>query len=246
MNILIVNDDGIESPWLALLAKAASHFGRVFVSAPLHEQSAKSHSITVKGPIEIKTFEPFLGAVKTIAVNGTPADSVRAGLKVFEEEMDLVISGINFGANLALDVLYSGTLAAAVEAAVNHIPALAFSAPNILDLPYLYDETVKLLDEIIENKVYLNTDVLNINFPHPQFKKALGVRMTKQGKRIQHLEYMKTDHPEMYKFAYSQINFKEDEDSDMAAYNEGYISITPIRIDRTDYQKLNSIWKQNK
>lgn len=246
MNILVVNDDGIQSPWLAILAKAASHYGRVFVSAPLYEQSAKSHSITVRGPMEIRTLEPLLGSVKTIAVAGTPADSVRAGLKVFEEEMDLVLSGINFGANLAMDVLYSGTVAAALEAAVNHVPAIAFSAPNVLDLPYLYDETVKLLDELIEHQVYLNTDILNVNFPHPQHKKVLGVRMTKQGKRIQHLEYMKSDKPDLYKFAYSEINFKEDDDSDMTAYREGYVSITPLKIDRTDYSKLNAIWQQNK
>jgi 5'-nucleotidase len=243
MNILVVNDDGINAPWLQLLTKAASYFGRVFVAAPALGQSAKSHAITVRGNIEVIEHEPFLGAVRTVSINGTPADCVRAALKIFDVEMDLVLSGINYGPNLATDILYSGTVAAALEAAISKVPAIALSAAAMSDIPYLYDETVKILDEIIEHQLYLKAQVLNINFPHSSFKKPLGVKLAVQGKRIQHHNYIKTDKPEVYRLGYSEINFQEEENSDIRLHREGYITITPLKVDRTDYESLKSIWQ---
>lgn len=241
MNILVVNDDGIEAEGIKILVKAASHFGNVYVAAPKSQQSARSAAITIKGPMEIEEIEPLFASVRSIAVDGTPADCIKAGLKVFDQEFDLVLSGINHGVNLAVDVQYSGTVAAAFEASIYGIHAIAFSAPDI-KVPYLYDETVKLLDELIENEVYKETAVLNVNYPHASHKKVQGIRITKLGQRFQYSELIKTDKPNLFHLHSSDIQFKEDEDSDMIAYHEGYVSITPLQFDRTDYKKIKSIF----
>lgn len=193
--------------------------------------------------MEVKELEPFLGATRTVSISGTPADCVRAALKIFDVEMDLVVSGINYGPNLATDILYSGTIAAAFEAAISKVPAIALSAAALPEIPYLYDETVKILDEIIERQLYLKAQVLNINFPHGSFKKPLGVRLATQGKRIQHHTYIKTDKPHIYRLGYSEINFQEEDNSDIKLHREGYITITPLKVDRTDYESLKSIWE---
>jgi 5'-nucleotidase len=242
MNILVVNDDGIDADGLHLLTKAASYHGNVYVSAPKVQQSAKSASITYMGQIEVEEISPILGSVRTIVVDGTPADCVRLGIKVFETEFDLVLSGINHGVNLAIDVQYSGTVAAAFEAAIMGFSAIAFSAADI-DLPYIFDETVKLLDEIISNQLYKDTDILNVNYPHQSFKKVLGTRITKMGLRIQHSEYVKSDKPNIYRILGSNIFVKEDELSDMTAFDQGYVSITPLKLDRTDYTKIDKLFK---
>src|SRR5690554_1180166 len=241
MNILVVNDDGIDAEGLRILTKAASYHGSVYVSAPKVQQSAKSASITYTGYIDVEEIEPVLGSVRTIVVDGTPADCVRLGVKVFEQEFDLVVSGINDGVNLAIDVQYSGTVAAAFEASIMGLNAIAFSAPDI-KLPYIFDETIKILDEIIENKLYLETDILNINYPHASFKKVLGTRITKMGLRIQHSEFIKTDKPNTYRILGSNIFVKEGQDADMTAFNEGYVSITPLKMDRTDYKKIEKLF----
>ena len=242
MHILVVNDDGIKAEGLKILTKAAAHFGTVYVAAPMHQQSAKSATITIKGPIHVEEVEPLLGSVRAIQVDGYPADCVRAGLKIFDVEFDLVVSGVNHGVNIARDVQYSGTVGAAFEAAILGLPAMAFSAADI-KLPYVYDETVKLLDELIENKLYLETDVLNINYPHYNHQKVLGTKITKVGKRLQHLEFMKSDKPNLYHLSHSIMKIVEDEDSDVFAYENGYVSITPLTIDRTDYKKIANILK---
>lgn len=243
MNILVVNDDGIDAQGLRILTKAASYHGSVYVAAPKIQQSAKSASITFYGNIEVEEIDPLMGSVRTIVIDGTPADCVRLGVKVFEQEFDLVLSGINHGVNLAVDVQYSGTVAAAFEASIMGLNAIAFSAADI-NAPYIFDETVKLLDEMIENKLYLETDILNVNYPHASFKKVMGTRITKMGLRIQHSEYIKTDKPNTFRILGSNIFVKEDETSDMTAYDNGFVSITPLKLDRTDYNKIDKLFKK--
>jgi 5'-nucleotidase len=118
MNILVVNDDGYQAEGLGILVRALAPFGNVYVSAPKDHQSAKSHAITIKSRIETFITEPIFGSVATLVVDGMPADATRLGLKVFNVDFDLVVSGINYGMNIAKDVLYSGTVAAALEAKV--------------------------------------------------------------------------------------------------------------------------------
>ncbi len=240
MNILVVNDDGYEAEGLKILVRALQPFGNIYVSAPKNHQSGKSHAITFSRRIETFFTTPIIGSKATLVVDGTPADSTRLGLKLFNVDFDLVVSGINYGVNIAKDVFYSGTVAAALEAKILGVDAIAISAPTI-ELPYLYDETVQLIDEIIDTKLYIGSGILNINFPKATYAKPLGVRITRQGLRLQHAEFVKSEKPDIYHIKGSIINYSEHEESDVQAFEEGYISITPLQFDRTNYERLNQI-----
>lgn len=243
MNILIVNDDGIESEGLKVLARALTPHGKIYVSAPTTQQSGKAQAISIVPSMVIEDADLIPGSMRTIKVHGTPADAVRAGLSLFNVEFDLVVSGINDGVNIAKDVLYSGTVGAAKEAKIYGVNAIAISADN-LDLNYLYDETIKTLDEIIENKLYEFDGILNINFPRFTFEKVRGLMFTKQGMRYYHSEFLKKPNEKNeYYLKGSLTNFKEDEDSDVWAYNNGYISVTPLKLDRTDYEFFEKLKK---
>lgn len=240
MNILVVNDDGYQAEGLKILVSALAPFGNVYVSAPKDHQSAKSHAITIRSRIETFMTDPIFGSNGTLVVDGTPADATRLGLKVYNIDFDLVVSGINYGQNIAKDILYSGTVAAALEAKVLGVDAIAISAPHPR-LPYLYDETIKLMDEIIESKLYEGDSILNINFPRETFARPKGVKITEMGKRMQHAEFIKSERPDIFHIKSSIISYQEPVDSDVVAFDEGYISITPIMINRTDYARIKKI-----
>jgi len=240
MNILVVNDDGYQAEGLRILVSALQPFGNIYVSAPKTHQSGKSHAITFNNRMETYFSEPIPGSKETLVVDGTPADATRVGLKLFNVDFDLVVSGINYGANIAKDIFYSGTVAAALEAKILGVDAIAISAANT-NLPYLYDETIKLMDEIIETKIYMGSGILNINFPKASYPRPLGVRITRQGLRLQYAEYVKSEKPDVYHIKGSIINYQEHEDSDVSAFEEGYISITPLQFDRTNYDRIEKI-----
>jgi 5'-nucleotidase len=240
MNILVVNDDGYQAPGLGILVRALAPFGDVYVSAPKDHQSAKSHAISIRSRIETFMTEPLFGSSATLVVDGTPADAVRLGLKVFNVDFDLVVSGINYGANIAKDILYSGTVSAAMEAKILGVNAIAISAPHT-NLPYLYDETIKLMDEIIESDLQNGPGILNINFPKDTYARPKGVKMTTMGKRLQHAEFIKSEKPDIYHIKGSIIHYQEADDSDVVAFDEGFVSITPLAIDRTDRNWMKKI-----
>jgi 5'-nucleotidase len=241
MNILVVNDDGYQAEGLQILVRALQPFGNIYVSAPRDHQSAKSHAITIRSRIETFYTESIYGSNQTLVVDGTPADAVRLGLKVFNVDFDLVVSGINYGQNIAKDILYSGTVAAAFEAKILGIDAIAISAHST-KLPYLYDETIKLMDEIIEARLYEVDSILNINFPKETYARPKGVKITVQGLRLQHAEFIKSEKPDIFHIQSSIINYQEDPESDVVAFDEGYISITPLTLNRSDYQRIKEIF----
>lgn len=240
MNILVVNDDGYQASGLSILVRALAPFGDVYVAAPKDHQSAKSHAISIHSRIETFMTDPIFGSSATLVVDGTPADAVRLGLKVFNVDFDLVVSGINYGSNIAKDILYSGTVAAAIEAKILGVDAIAISAPHT-KLPYLYDETIKLMDEIIDAHLHVGEGILNINFPKDIYARPKGVKITSMGKRLQHAEFIKSEKPDIFHIKGSIINYQEHETSDVSAYEDGYISITPIRIDRTHHEWMRKI-----
>lgn len=240
MNILVVNDDGYEAEGLAILVRALNPFGNVYVSAPKDHQSAKSQAITIRSRIETFMTTPLMGSMATLVVDGTPADATRLGLKVFNVDFDLVVSGINYGQNIAKDILYSGTVAAAMEARILGVPAVAISAHNT-HLPYLYDETIKLFDEILEAKLFEFSGILNINFPRDTFQRPKGVKITKMGERYQHAEFVKSERPDIFHIKSSIISYQEHEMSDVTAFDEGFISITPLTLDCTDHKRIKEI-----
>lgn len=238
MNILIVNDDGINAKGIDILTRALMPHGSVYISAPVSHQSAKSAAITISNSITAYEVEAPVGAKRAVAVDGFPIDALRMGLKAFNIDFDLVVSGINNGPNIAKDIFYSGTVAAAMEAKFLGIPAIAISADNT-NLDYLYDETIKILDEVLENRYYELDGILNINFPKSIFLRPLGVKWTKQGLRYTHTEYIKSSVGGTYHLKTSHNHYFEEEISDVKAFEEGFISLTPLKFDYTDQSVLN-------
>lgn len=241
MNILVVNDDGYQSKGLEILVKALLPHGRVYVSAPCDEQSAKSHGISIGNKITIKRVPLIAGSMDTIAVCGTPADATRVGLKFFNKEFDLVVSGINNGPNIARDVLYSGTVAAALEAKLFNINAVAISADNV-EVSYLYDETLIVMNDVIKNELYNIEGILNINFPKQTIDKPQGIKYTTLGLRNFHNEYIQhKEEKDIYFIKHSINQYVEAETSDVTAFDNGFVSITPLTLDRTCYNSYNKL-----
>ncbi|MDL2292647.1 5'/3'-nucleotidase SurE [Acholeplasma sp. OttesenSCG-928-E16] len=239
MNILVVNDDGIESDGLKILVKALSYQGRIFVCAPKTQQSATSHRISIGNAIYVDEISDFTGSSGTLVVDGSPADCVRLGMKIFNHvDFDLVVSGINQGANLSIDTHYSGTVAAAKEAKILGIPAIAISAPDVT-APFIYDETVRLLDEIIENELYDFDGILNVNYPK---NKPRGRVITSLGSRQYHAEFVRSSSDfNKYHILYSILDISGDDNTDSFAYDHDYVSITPLSIDTTNQKAMKKL-----
>ncbi len=243
MNILVVNDDGYQASGLQTLVRAMAVFGTVYVVAPKEGQSGKSMAITINKRIKVFYPDPIIGSKETIAVDGTPADCVSIALKAFNVDFDLCVSGINHGHNVATDVFFSGTVGAAREAKFRDIPAIAFST-GFTPVNYLYDETVKLIDEILQSKIHEGTHILNVNFPLSQFAVPKGVRVTKLGKRYQYSDFQVSNDGHEFMPINSVKRYLEEEDTDVHAINQGYVSITPLTFDTTDYQAIKHMMKE--
>ena len=237
MRILITNDDGIEALGIKLLVEWAKKLGDVTVVAPKIEQSGKSHGIELINPVEVKRSYLFDG-VTAYSVDSTPADCVRFGILGLKQSYDLVLSGINRGANLGKDIVYSGTVGAIFEAAALDHKALALSTfPDTLDDAAKYLDMV--YDFIVQNGLLDINPIYNINIP----PKADSVKITRQGK-----SYFSDEFVDMGNDMYRQKgHYVEDEDSDneeldAVAVSRGKISITPMNNDRTNqevYKRLS-------
>ncbi len=239
MRILVTNDDGINAEGLKILVEFAKKIGNVIVVAPKEEQSAKSHALTIKGAIECQKIDMFEG-VESYYVDSTPADCVRYAYYGLKEKIDLVLSGVNKGYNLGNDILYSGTVAAAAEAALHNIKAIAistdhhsFAGMEELDRVYQFVDDNKLLDE---------WNLYNINIPSKCNKKT-EILLTCQGE---------TNFQTFFELSgnnYYQRGIPCFEDSleklylDTSAIMNNYISITPLTYDRTNYEVLKRIKK---
>lgn len=246
MKILVVNDDGYKSKGIEILVQALLPFGSVYVSAPCDEQSAKSHGISIGSSIEVKQVPLIKGSLGTIAVCGTPADAARVGIRLFAVDFDLVVSGINNGRNIARDIIYSGTIAAASEARLYKIPAVAISTPN-LELNYLIEETTNIMKDIISRKLYNIDGILNVNFPSEKHIKPKGIKYTTQGLRHFDNDFIKKNNDEndnSYHITHVVTKYDETDNSDVRAYDEGYTSITPLSLDRTCYNTLEKLNKK--
>ena len=239
MRILVTNDDGVASPALPKLAAWASKFGEVTVVAPKIEQSGKSQAIDFKNPIEIKKIM-LDGGIEAWAVNSTPADCVRFGVTGLKQDYDMVFSGINRGYNLGDDVSYSGTIGAIFEASRLGIKAIAFSTG--IDS---FDNAIANLDNaysyIEDNKLLETADLLNVNFPLEEIK---GIKITKQGAIFYSDDFIKCGE-DMYRQIGEPIDTgSTDLTIDVSAVRNGYISITPVTANKTDYvsyEKLKNI-----
>jgi len=236
--ILVTNDDGILAPGLKALEEGLRSLGDITVVAPDTERSATSQGITIHAPLRVQTIDD-----RHYATSGTPADSVILALHlIMKEKPDLAVSGINPGPNLGENVIYSGTVAAALEATLHGVPAIALSSASRKDFEYRSSAAfaallaAKVLEEGLPPGI-----MLNVNVPRGEIR---GVRITRQSRKItQNVIFEKKDpRGRSYYWQDETVAFDNAEpDSDYAAILANEISITPLQVDRTDYTSLNHL-----
>jgi 5'-nucleotidase len=243
MRILITNDDGVYSPGIAALAQVASRFGEVRIVAPDVEMSSASHSITASRPVSCKrTPLPALPGVEAFRVNGTPSDCVMLGTTLWEN-VKLVLSGINIGSNLGNAIWHSGTLAGAKQAALLGLRGIALSTPATdeaqPDFEMLKPWAASVLAMLLDLP---ESCLINVNLPA---RPPRGTRWTRQsvrhydGKVVPGKDPMGRTH---YWFTVVPIEATE-EGTDRWAVEQGYVSLTPLRLDITDHQGLARVQK---
>jgi 5'-nucleotidase len=246
MNILCSNDDGILAPGLALLADACREIGEVTVVAPDREQSGTSHSLTLHRPLR-----PARRPDGAFQVDGTPTDCVMLALEtLMPERPDFVFSGVNHGPNMGEDVLYSGTVSAAMEGVMLGVPGVAISfAGNDPELMGSYRETlVRLVRKITSAQDFPRATLLNINLPRRPASDVRGIKVTQLGSRFFSDSLTRMKDPwgrEIMWIGGGTITWTGGEDSDHAAVAEGFISITPLHMDLTNYSLIETVrgWK---
>lgn len=245
LRILVTNDDGIFAPGLNQLVQNLSSFADVLVAAPDRERSATGHAITVHQPLRAVERE-VVGATKSYAVSGTPADCVKLAIEsLFPGEVDLVVSGINRGANLGTDVLYSGTVSAALEGVMLDVPAIAVSLAQFrqpcFELP---GKLAAHLVNALWKQPWPADTLININFPGPEYDYPKGVKVTVLGRRRYQNAVQRREDPwgGTYYWLAGETDDRENvEPTDVWAVQQGYVSITPIHFDLTDYKLLKTI-----
>ena len=233
MNVLLTNDDGVHAPVLRHLREALAPLGRVVVVAPDRDQSATSHALTLHRPFRILQHEPDV-----FSVDGTPTDCVITSFYgLLEEPPDLVISGINLGPNMGEDVFYSGTVAAAIEGSLQGTPAIAasFATREVPDLAEPARFIARLVGRLLERGLP-RRHLLNVNFPGRPWPEIPGVRVTRLGSRIYHDTLVKKVDPrgrDYYWIGGEDPEWEPIPGSDFHAVHEGWISVTPLRLDFT-------------
>lgn len=246
MNILITNDDGIHAHGLTALKSALSSVGRVFVVAPDRPRSACGHSITLHKPLradKVKLADGDIG----YSSSGTPSDCVSlALLGLVPEPIDLVVSGVNHGPNLGWDLTYSGTVSAAMEAVIAGVQSFAISVASYSrDLDYAPSAHLAAdLARMLENRNLPEGTLLNVNVPALPVSQIRGIQVTRQGRRRYAVNLDERSDPwgrSYYWFAGNAPIDHLDEGTDVKAVSDGYVSITPVHLDLTDYSALDSV-----
>lgn len=249
MKILVSNDDGIDSAGIYSLVESLKEIAEVTVVAPHKEQSAVGHAITMQTPLRVFEYQKN-GKFFGYAVDGTPADCVKIGIRnIMTTPPDLVVSGINHGSNTAINIIYSGTVSAAREAAIMEFPAIAISVAShqVLDFSFASKVALHLSKEVYKRNLPLGT-MLNVNVPNLPESEIKGVILTKQGKSKWDDIYEKRVDPygrNYYWLTGNLMDVDTDLDLDQAAIKRNYVSVSPIHFDLTDYVTFNKMleWK---
>ncbi len=247
--ILITNDDGFDAPGLKALVEVARDYGNVVVVAPQKSWSAKSHGITIEKPIEIFKTDYFGSNVVGYVTTGTPVDNLKLGMNLLvDKNIDLVLSGINHGANYAISLYYSGTVAVAMEAAFHRIPAMAVSIDSFnknIDLTAAQNYSRKLI-EFILNHPNRQQLCLNVNIPDLPQDKIKGLKFCRTTKGVWHEKFEVWTHPvrkqNYYWLTGKFYNFEPDrQDTDLWAIKNGYVAVVPLSVDPTNYDILQQL-----
>lgn len=256
--ILIANDDGVEAKGLKTLIDLARGFGDVVVAVPAEPMSGMSHAITIKTPLRVKKEKEEQG-LTVYSCQGTPVDCVKLALnKLVDRKPDLLLSGINHGSNASSSIVYSGTMAAAIEGCINQIPSAGFS---LLDFSPDADFTAaaKVIEKIISNIIQSGLPegvCLNVNIPAVPFAELKGMKVCRQTKGCWKEEFVRRVDPhngEYFWLTGSYLNYEENaDDTDEYALTHSYVSIVPVRVDLTSHEgirflnswDLNTIWEK--
>ena len=246
LNIMVVNDDGITSRGLRALVDALRTVANVYVSAPDGEKSGASQSITITEPIRVYDFD-YPGAEAAFAVGGTPTDCTKVGLQFYKErgvDMDMVFSGINIGSNFGKDTLYSGTIGAAMEAALSNVRAVAVSVDS--HSATHFETACEVALQVIDKSMNeLTPDILlNINAPDIPPEEVKGIRYTALGNRfyIDSFIPVESENGDSYMLDGAPLDLHDIEEKyDVTATWDNYVSITPMHFDYTAHDFINKV-----
>ena len=242
--ILVTNDDGVNAPGLLALRQAMQSLGRVVVVAPLRDNSAVSHSLTMDRPLRVRSIGDDI-----YAIDGTPTDCVTIGVeKILAERPALVASGINPGANLGDDISYSGTVSAAIEATMLGIPAFAVSlAASDLFCYQVAAKHAEMVGRGILQQGLPRDTLLNVNVPEGEAAAIKGVRFTRQGRRVYEGAIKETADPwgrKHYWIGGGTPLWDNGDDADANVLQDGFVSVTPLHLDLTNHDALACLRKQ--
>ena len=239
MRILVTNDDGIQSPGIVALARPLSAIGEVWIVAPDRERTAVAHAVTLHKPLRLHRV-----AARTFAVNGTPVDCVNlAVLKIMPKPPSIVVSGINRGVNLGDDVMYSGTVSAAMEGTILGVPSVAVSQEGKRSFRFAVGAAyaARVVRLVLEQGLPEET-LLNVNIPDRPRHAIKGARITCLSRRRFHnpiIEKLDPHGRKYYWIAGERVSWSRSKEADHEAIEEGLVSITPIRLDRTHHDVLD-------
>lgn len=249
--ILVTNDDGVMAPGIMNLVEAVRDLGKIVVVAPDKPQSGMGHAITIGQPLRLQKVNVF-GDIEAYSCTGTPVDCVKLAVdKILHRKPDLCLSGINHGANHSINVIYSGTMSAAVEAAIESIPSAGFS---LLDysIDADFSGSRKYARLIVKKMLSTTMDkhtVLNVNFPPLPPEHLKGLKLCRQAYAKYEEDFLEREDPHGRRYYWLTgefVNFDRGTDTDVWALANGYVSVVPVQFDMTHYEqktKLEKLWK---
>ena len=245
--ILITNDDGIVAPGIRALIAVMKEIGEVVVVAPDSPQSAMGHAITINNTLKLERVHIDNEIEREYSCSGTPVDCVKIAVnEVLKRKPDLCVSGINHGSNSSINVIYSGTMSAAVEAGIEGIPAIGFSLLDYswdADFEPIKKHLKKIALEVLHNGLPEGV-VLNVNFPKLSQEAIKGIKICRQAKAMWQEEFDKRTNPqgkEYYWLTGKFVNQDKGTDTDEWALENGYISIVPVQFDLTAHHAIQSL-----
>ncbi len=250
--ILVSNDDGVDAKGLKTLVEVASRFGKVVVAAPAEAMSGMSHAITIKTPLRAKRIQKS-NSIEVYRCAGTPVDCIKLALnQLLDGRMpDLVLSGINHGSNSSSSVVYSGTMAVAMEGCINQIPSIGFSLLSY-DPDADFTTAAGVVEKVIENVLSNGLPegiCLNVNIPSVDLENLKGIKVCRQAKGLWKEEFVKRVDPhqgEYYWLTGYYLNLEEEsDDTDEYALARNYATVVPIKIDLTAYTAMNELKNWN-
>lgn len=251
--ILITNDDGLTAPGIKSLVEAVSDLGEIVIVAPDKAQSGMGHAVTIGSPLRLHKVDIFEG-IETYQCSGTPVDCVKLAVdKVLHRKPDLCLSGINHGANHSINVIYSGTMSAAVEAAIESIPSVGFSLMDSsieADFSGAQVYARKIVEKLLKSKLDKHM-ALNVNIPAVPTRLIKGIRICRQAYAKYEEKFIERNDPHgrlYYWLTGEFVNFDKGKDTDVWALNNNYVSVVPVQFDLTNYTlktKLEKSWRNS-